>query len=95
MDLRTTRAVLGAKVTTYDRRDKVRHKKKESYKGSILAKNQIKAEKQDLLNSLQAKKWQRANFDLKAKIKERKQAKRLKMKEAGKLWKLKNKNNNK
>lgn len=93
MELRTTRAVLGAKVTTFDRRDKVRHKKKESYKGSILAKNQIKYDKQDLLNSLQAKNWQRANFDLKAKIESNKESKRLKMKQAGKLWKLKNKNN--
>lgn len=95
MELRTTRAVLGAKVTTFDRRDKVRHKKKESYKGSILAKNQIKYYDQDLLNSIQAKNWQRANFDLSAKIKEREQKRRLKMKQAGKAWKLKNKNNNK
>lgn len=94
MELKTIRTVLGAKVTTFDRRDKVRHKKKESYKGSILAKNQITAEKQDLLNSIQAKNWQRANFDLKAKIESNKESKRLKMKEAGKLWKLKNKNNN-
>lgn len=90
MELKTTRAVLGAKVTIFDRRDKVRHKKKESYKGSILAKNQIKYDKQDLLNSLQAKNWQRANFDLKAKIESNKESKRLKMKQAGKLWKLKN-----
>lgn len=93
MELKTIRTVLGAKVTTFDRRDKVRHKKKESYKGSILAKNQITAEKQDLLNRIQAKNWQRANFDLKAKIEQKEKQRRLKMKEAGKLWKLKNKNN--
>lgn len=94
MELKTIRTVLGAKVTTFDRQDKVRHKKKESYKGSILAKNQITAEKQDLLNSIQSKNWQRANFDLKAKIESNKESKRLAMKQAGKLWKLKNKNNN-
>lgn len=93
MELKTIRTVLGGKVTTYDRRDKVRYKKKEAYKGAVIAKNQIKADKQDLLNSLQAKNWQRANFDLKAKIEERENQRRLKMKEAGKAWK--NKNNNK
>ena len=91
MELRTTRTVLGAKVTTYDRSNKVSHKKKEAYKGSLIAKNQLTAEKQYLLNSLQAKQWKNASFDLKAKIEEKKLKKRLEMKKAGKLWKLKNK----
>lgn len=91
MELKTIRAVLGAKVTTFDRRTKVHHKKKEAYKGTITAKNQKTAEKQDLLNSLQAKKWQSAKINISAKIEQKKQAKRLEMKQAGKLWKLKNK----
>lgn len=94
MELRTTRAVLGAKVTIFDRRDKVRHKKKEQYKGSILAKNQITAEKQDLLNSKQSKKWISAKKDIKAILQSKEDLRRLKMKEAGKAWKFKNKNKN-
>ena len=91
MELKTIRTVFGASVTTFNRKDKVTHKKKETYKGSIIAKNQKSADKQDLLNSIQAKKWASAKFDLSAKIKDKKQAKRLAMKQAGKLWKNKNK----
>lgn len=94
MELKTIRTVLGAKVTTFDRQDKVRHKKKESYNYTVVAKNQKNTEKQDLLNSIQAKLWLNAKNDIKAKIEEKKQAKRLKMKQAGKAWRLKNKNNN-
>lgn len=91
MELKTIRTVLGAKVTTFDRRTKVHHKKKEAYKGSVIANNQIKADKQDLLNKLQAKNWQRSQINISEIIEAKKQAKRLKMKEAGKAWKLKNK----
>lgn len=93
MELKTIRTVLGAKITTFDRRDKVRHKKKETCKYTVIAKNQKNTEIQDLINSKQSKLWQSANFDLKAKIESKKQAKRLAMKQAGKAWK--NKNNNK
>lgn len=91
MELKTIRTVLGAKVTTFDRRDKVRHKKKESYKYTMIAKNQKDTEKQDLLNSLQARQWLNAEKDIKAIVKNKKELRRLKMKQAGKLWKLKNK----
>lgn len=93
MELKTIRNILGAKVTTFNRRDKVRHKKKESYKYSVIAKNQKSTDKQDLINSLQAKNWQSANINIGTKIEQKKQAKRLKMKQAGKIWKLKNKKN--
>lgn len=92
MELKTIRNVLGGRITTFDRRTKVHHKKKEAYKGTITAKNQKTAEKQDLLNSLQAKKWQNANNKISVKIEQKKELKRLKMKQAGKIWKLKNKN---
>lgn len=91
MELKTIRTVLGAKVTTFDRRTKVHHKKKEAYKGAILAKNQITAEKQDLLNKLQAKRWESSQKRINEIIEAKKQHKRLKMKQAGKLWKQKNK----
>lgn len=90
MELKTIRKVLGGKITTFDRRNKVRHKKKESYKYTVIAKNQKSTEKQDLINSIQAKKWQSANINIGAKIEQKKQAKRQAMKQAGKLWKLKN-----
>lgn len=92
MELKTTRTVLGAKVTTFNRRrTKVIHKKKEAYKGSIIAKNQKTAEKQDLLNLIQAKNWQSANNNISAKIEHKRQSKRQAMRQAGKIWKLKNK----
>lgn len=93
MELKTIRTVLGAKVTTFDRRDKVRHKKKETYKFTVIAKNQKNTEIQDLINSKQAKKWISAKKDIKKILKNKEDLRRLKMKEAGKLWKLKNKNN--
>ncbi|HTO36147.1 MAG TPA: hypothetical protein VLZ72_07905 [Flavobacterium sp.] len=92
MELKTIRTVFGANVTTFNRKDKVLHKKKETYKGTVIAKNQKSSEKQDLINSIQAKKWQSAKFNLSAKIKDKKQAKRLAMKQAGKAWKIKNQN---
>lgn len=92
MELKTIRKVLGGNITTFDRRTKVKHKKKEAYKGTITAKNQKTNDKQELLNSLQAKNWQNANYKISAKIEQKKELKRLKMKEAGKIWKSKNKN---
>ena len=91
MELKTIRTVFGAKVTTFDRRTKVHHKKKEYYKGSVIARNQISAENQYFINKLQAKRWESSEFDFTAIIEAKKQAKRLKMKEAGKLWKERNK----
>lgn len=91
MELKTIRTVFGASVTTFNRKDKVLHKKKEAYKGTVIAKNQLKADKQDLLNKLQAKSWERAEIRINEIIEAKKQAKRLKMKQAGKAWKQKNK----